>query len=187
LEHSVRLVFEGKTPKGAEVLLRYPEPGDLRALWEFINALSREQTYLLLQGEEISWEDEQHYLNRQLEAIGHNQAVQLLAFTDGRLIGNVDVSVGDGLSQKHVGGLGIAVAQEARGMGVGRLLMETVISEAANNLPGLQMITLQVFGNNATAIALYESLGFREFGRLPRAYKHRDQYVDGVYMVKPLS
>jgi ribosomal protein S18 acetylase RimI-like enzyme len=179
-------LFEGQTIKGAHVVLRYPERGDLRALWEFINSLSKEQTFLLVQGEEISLQDEEHYLTRQIDSIARNQAVQVLALSKGALIGNADISLLDGGSQQHVGGLGIAVSQEFRGQGIGRLLMETVISEATRHLPGLQMITLQVFGNNSTAIALYKSLGFTEYGRLPRGFKHRGKYVDDVYMVKSL-
>jgi RimJ/RimL family protein N-acetyltransferase len=181
----VPTLFEGQTTKGTVVVLRYPEPGDLQALWEFINTLSKEQTFLLLQGEEISLEDEEQYLTRQLEAVAQHQAVQILAFSNGRLIGNTDIALMPRISQ-HIGGLGIAVAQEFRGQGLGRLLMETVISQAKLHLPGIQMITLQVFGNNPTAIALYRSLGFMEFGRLPRGFRHRDQYVDDVYMYKLL-
>ncbi len=178
-----KIIFEGHTRSGLAVTLRYPHQDDTYALWEFINTLSQEQTYILIQGVEISLESEQHYVQRMLEHIAAGQLVQILAFSADRLIGNTEIRLGT-FTSSHVGSLGIAIAQPYRGQGLGELLMHTVYSEAVACLEGLRVVTLSVFGNNPAAIHLYRKVGFVEYGLLPGGYRHRDQYVDSIYMMK---
>ncbi len=59
----------------------------------------------------------------------------------------------------------VAVAPEAQGRGVGKGLMEALIRAARQY--GTEVITLDLRGDNAVAIGLYESLGFTRYGRLP--------------------
>ena len=177
------VVFEGKTAKGLDILLRYPRKGDAPALLDFINTLSREQTYLLFQGEQQTLEDEERYLDGRLTAIANGTGVQLLAYSNGILAGNTEIDLGWG-TNRHVGSLGIAVAQRFREQGVGELLLNAIINEAITHLPELKIIMLEVFGNNTTAINLYTKVGFVEYGRLPGGRLHRGQYVDNVYMYK---
>lgn len=54
--------------------------------------------------------------------------------------------------------LDLAVAQDLRGRGIGRLLTARVIEEAARR--GAHLTTLEVAQDNASARGLYESLGF---------------------------
>lgn len=73
----------------------------------------------------------------------------------------------------------------ARGLGLGRMLVSAVVSHARS--AGLEMLTLGVRGNNHGAIELYESLGFREWGRLPYAIAVGDVRFDEVRMALPLG
>jgi ribosomal protein S18 acetylase RimI-like enzyme len=181
-----KVIFEGKTGKGLDVILRYPKSGDAPVLLDFINALSREQTYILFQGEQLTLEEEQRYLEGRLAAVANGTGVQLAAYSNGLLAGNAGIDLRWGTS-RHTGELGIAVAQPFRGQGVGDLLLNTIINEAIAHLSGLKIVTLEVFGNNTTAINLYTKVGFVEFGRLPGGRLHRGQYVDNVYMYKSVG
>jgi RimJ/RimL family protein N-acetyltransferase len=178
-----KIVFEGKTGKGFDVMLRYPMRGDAPALLDFINTLSREQTYIMFQGEQITPEEEERYLEGRLAAIGGGTGVQLLAFCNGLLAGNAGVDMQWG-SNRHIGVLGISVAQAFRGQGVGELLMNAIINQAVTHLASLKIVTLTVFGNNTVAMNLYAKVGFVEFGRLPGGRLHRGQYVDDVHMYR---
>jgi ribosomal protein S18 acetylase RimI-like enzyme len=62
----------------------------------------------------------------------------------------------------------------ARGRGLGRRVMTELLAV----LPGasVDIVTLATRGNNHTAMALYGSLGFREFGRISNGI-----LVDGVH------
>lgn len=175
--------FETTTHKGLVVTLRGPIIDDVPILCDFINTLSRERTYLVIQDVEISLEAEQQYVEQMLKQIDQHQRVQVMAFAGDQLIGNTEITLQDGAAD-HVGALGIAVAQPYRGQGVGEVLMRAVYDEAVAWLPGLKLVTLTVFGNNPAAIGLYRKVGYAEYGRLPGGFRHRDQYVERVYMVK---
>ncbi|GAA3858318.1 hypothetical protein GCM10022243_24960 [Saccharothrix violaceirubra] len=73
----------------------------------------------------------------------------------------------------------------ARGLGLGALLVADVI--ATTRAAGLELLTLGVRGNNRNAIGLYESLGFREWGRLPNSVAVGDTRFDSVRMYLPLG
>jgi ribosomal protein S18 acetylase RimI-like enzyme len=64
----------------------------------------------------------------------------------------------------------MAVAPEARGLGLGRLIMQDAIGEAVER--GDRSVLLEVFEHNAPAVKLYEGLGFRPSRRL--VGYHRD-------------
>ncbi|GHH62745.1 GNAT family N-acetyltransferase [Lentzea cavernae] len=73
----------------------------------------------------------------------------------------------------------------ARGLGLGRLVMEGLVENA--RAQGLEILMLGVRGNNHGAIELYESLGFRECGRMPNAIAVGTQRWDDVWMYLPLG
>ena len=58
----------------------------------------------------------------------------------------------------------VAVAPEAQGSGVGKGLMKALIQAARQH--GMEVVTLDLRGDNTAAIGLYESLGFTRYGRL---------------------
>ena len=60
----------------------------------------------------------------------------------------------------------VAVAPGRQGRGVGRQVMTALIA-AARAAP-VEVLTLDLRGDNDRAAALYESLGFRRYGRLER-------------------
>ncbi|MDT7834771.1 GNAT family N-acetyltransferase [Aquabacterium sp. OR-4] len=91
--------------------------------------------------------------------------------------------VGLQLRRRHVMMLGLSVAPEAQGQGVGRALM-TALLDYADRWAQVLRLELQVFADNQRAIALYESLGFRCEGR-HIGYALRDgQYVDSLSMAR---
>lgn len=58
----------------------------------------------------------------------------------------------------------VFVSRRCRGTGAGRLLMEHLVEQA--RAAGVEVLTLQVRGNNHGAMRLYERLGFVEYGRI---------------------
>ena len=180
------IVYAGKTSKEREIIIRYPTLSDAPEMWRYINELSQEKTFVRFQGEEISLEYETKFLNGGLEKIKNKRAVQLLVFSSNTLIGISAIDLKD-KSESHEGVFGLSVAKDFRGEGIGKLLMKLTIDEAVNKLSDLRIITLGVFGDNDLAYTLYEKLGFKEFGRLPGGSKHRDKYVDHIYMYKEVQ
>lgn len=170
----------------ANVLIRYPLESDATAMRDYINALSSEKTFIRLQGEQTSLEEEERFLSDHLKKIAEGKAVQLLVFNQDKLIGIAGIEM-QTKTEEHVGVLDIAIAKEFRGQGFGKLMMKAVMEEAIKCLPSLKIITLTVLSINTVAIHLYQQLDFQEWGRLPKGIKHAGQYVDSVQMYKTIS
>jgi ribosomal protein S18 acetylase RimI-like enzyme len=83
----------------------------------------------------------------------------------------------------------MAVAPEARGRGLGRLIMQDAIDEAVERRD--RSVLLEVFEHNTPAVKLYESLGFRSSRRLV-GYHHdaggaASEVTDRLYELDPLD
>ncbi|MDQ3940450.1 MAG: GNAT family N-acetyltransferase [Actinomycetota bacterium] len=85
---------------------------------------------------------------------------------DGRVIGHA------GLKWAGASDLGMAVARDRRGRGVGRALLEACIRWAEEHR--VHKIELKVWPHNEAAIALYESFGFEREGYLKKHYRRRN-------------
>ena len=72
-------------------------------------------------------------------------------------------------SRHGFGEIGMAVAREWRGRGVGSALLAAAIEWARER--GLHKLSLGVFAHNASAIALYRKFGFVEEGRRLKHYR----------------
>lgn len=180
------VVFEGKSDKGTDIVIRYPSRDDAKAMCDYINTLSKERTFIRFQGEEVSLERETKFLNSQLQRIAKHESVQLHVFSSGKIIGISEIDMKDKVNG-HVGELGISIIKELRGERIGSLLMKLVIDEAIKNIPRLEIITLGVFSNNSLAIEMYKKFGFIEYGNLPNGVKLGDKYVGHIYMYKKIN
>jgi RimJ/RimL family protein N-acetyltransferase len=152
---------------------------------EYINTLSREQTFITLQGEQKTLEEEEGWLSRVMEGLASGKQVYLLAVLDDRVVGLTGVSL-QGRVEAHIGKLGISVAADFRDQGLGSVLFQLVNQLADQHLVGLRLVVLGVFGNNHRAYHLYQKFGFMECGRRPGGVCHRGQYVDHVEMFRPV-
>jgi putative acetyltransferase len=91
--------------------------------------------------------------------------------TSSRLDGTlVAIAVDEVVGSRHVeqsrfgfGEIGMMVARDWRGRGVGSALVEAAIECGREN--GLRTLTLSVFPHNEAAIRLYRKFGFAEEGR----------------------
>lgn len=85
--------------------------------------------------------------------------------------------------RRHVGAIGIAVSPAHRRRGIADALMHALIDRAENWMQ-MTRLELEVYVDNAPAIALYRKHGFVEEGRL-RGYAFRNgEYVDVYAMAR---
>lgn len=94
----------------------------------------------------------------------------------GRIVGYAGLRAAAGAADADI--QTIAVAAASRGRGRGRMLLETLLDEAARR--GVRDVFLDVRADNPVAQALYASEGFLEVARRPRYYQPDD--VDAVVM-----
>lgn len=180
-----KIVFTGKSKSGIPLLIRYPKESDAKIMMEFINTLSAEQTYIGMQGEQKTLAFEQEFLKKQCQLIHDKQSVFLLVFTGDTLIGEADLRMGEA-AFSHVGGLGISLAKEYRGKGIGSILMQYFLEESEKNIDRLRILTLQAFSANEAGTALYKKFGFQIYGRLPEGLFRRGEYYEEISMYKKI-
>jgi len=113
----------------------------------------------------------------------NERRVALVALHQGAVIGSCSIEQYSRIRRAHCGGVGMGVAVEWQGRGVGSRLLAAVL-EVADNWMNLQRVELTVFADNEAALGLYRKFGFESEGRL-RDYAVRDgQYVDVLSMAR---
>ena len=176
-------VFEGKTKNNTPYLIRYPELSDAGEMHSYINELSKEKTYVSFQGEEISLDDEIEYVKSVIKKIQEKKSILLIVESNDKIIGISNLDSKPRVNN-HVGTFGISIAKNFRGQGIGKKLIESVLEETKENLKHIKIIHLECFADNETACNLYKSIGFKEYGRLPKGIKYHDKLVDEILMYK---
>ena len=105
------------------------------------------------------------------------------ALQDNLLIGMAGFYREKGLKSRHKGRVwGVYVTPEARGGGIGRKMMQALLTRGSA-IDGVEQVLLSVAATQESAIRLYRSLGFESFGREPRALRIGDRYIDEEYVI----
>ena len=97
----------------------------------------------------------------------------ITAFLGEDVVGNASLCcVMDREKTRHRATFGMAILRPHWGQGLGRKLLTELISCA--KAAGYEQLELEVASENATAIALYESLGFVTYGERSKSLKRKD-------------
>jgi L-amino acid N-acyltransferase YncA len=110
-----------------------------------------------------------------------------VAESDRRVVGTYILRANQAGPGAHVANAAYMVAKDARGLGVGRKMAEHSLSEA-RRLGFRAMQFNFVVSTNASAIHLWQQLGFKIVGTLPGAFRHPQAgYVDVYVMFRSLD
>jgi len=134
---------------------------------------------------QMPFTDEEIWRSRLAEGCAAGKTdLPLAAELNGQVVGSAGLHpVGAAIRRRHVLTLGISVAPEAQGQGVGSALMAAMCDYADNWIGALRM-ELTVYVDNARAIALYRKFGFEIEGTF-RGYAMRGgEYVDAHAMAR---
>jgi RimJ/RimL family protein N-acetyltransferase len=163
-----------------KVRIRAAEPRDAEALTELADAVSSEPEAWLIStnGEWRSPADERRYL-KALKRYPH-AAVLVAETDDGRVVGRLSLSRDTHPASAHVADLGLMVAKDVRGRGIGSALLHAAVAWARGN--GVRKLELHVFPWNEAAIAVYEKFGFEREGFRKGHYNRAGEDVDAILM-----
>ena len=164
--HKIITLKDGRT-----CTLRNGTEQDGLALLEIYQLTHAQTDYLLSYPDEstLTAEQEAQFLKEKSES---ENEIQLLAVIDGIVVASAGVGcVGKKDKVKHRATFGISVDKAYWGLGIGRALLEACI-ECARDAGFVQM-ELEVVAENKKALALYESVGFEEYGRNPKGFRSR--------------
>jgi GNAT superfamily N-acetyltransferase len=103
------------------------------------------------------------------------------------LVGMAGLARASGAKHRHKAIVwGMYVVPSTRRRGVGRMLLDAVVSEA-RTWPDVRQLHLSVTDAAPEARRLYDSAGFVEWGREPRSLKWSDRYVDEAHLALLLA
>ena len=167
---------------GKNIVFRSARLDEAQMLIDHLKTVTGETRFLMRESDEIEYtlKEEEQFINEHNEA---KDALLILAFVDGEFAGSCSFEGKlESRRKSHRAGMGIALYQKYTGFGLGRLMLKRLLKEIKNL--GFQQVELTVVGSNHRAYHLYESLGFKECGRIPNANKYDDgTYDEDILMV----
>lgn len=174
-----------KSKTGKEIIVRSPEMGDLEELLTMSNELIKEDTFMHLPGEAVKKGATEKWLKEAIKNSIIGNEIFLFAFSGEKLIGTCGIKKSEYKNrQPHLGTLGISIRKDFRDKGIGVKLIEIILKEAKQR--GLKLVKLGVYANNERGIHVYEKLGFKKYGKLPKAVLYQGKYIDDILMHKEL-
>lgn len=179
-------IREIRIKDGRTCVLRPAVPRDAAALIEYMKVTAGETPFLLRYPDEvhITLEQEEEFLTQILD---DPRAVMMAAEVDGAIAGIASVS-GNGVKRKvrHRCSLAIALYRAFHRQGIGAAMVG-YLKELAGQI-GYAQMDLEVYADNAPALALYKKCGFMESGRLHNAVKLDDgSYRDYIIMYTEIN
>jgi L-phenylalanine/L-methionine N-acetyltransferase len=105
----------------------------------------------------------------------------LAAEVDGEVVGNAGLHASGRGRRRHVANIGMSVRDDWQGRGIGTALLAALI-DVADNWLNYHRLRLEVYTDNAAAIALYRKFGFEVEGTLREDAFRDGRYVDAYTM-----
>ncbi len=171
---------------GQKIILRSPLQEDTKELMQHRLATSTETYFMSRYPEEFQdFEEKQRATITQVSE--DKDDFEILALMDGKIIGHAGIRrIDNHLKCRHRGMFGISIRQEFCDCGLGSLMLGECLKIAKST--SFEQIELGVFVDNVRARHLYEKIGFKQVGIMPRAFKLKDgTFRDEVHMVYMLA
>jgi putative acetyltransferase len=159
-----------------EIVVRHAEIGDAQALHEIYSqpALVRDTLHLPHPSLKL-------FTDRLTDLKPGSR--NLVACIDGRVVGQLMLTVEPSPRRSHVATFGMGVDSRYQGKGVASALMQEMVNLCDNWLR-IDRIELTVFTDNAAALATYRKFGFEVEGTGKNFALRDGVYVDAYFMAR---
>ena len=167
---------------GRECLIRNGAEADAKAVMDNF-LLTHEETDFL-----TSYPDEVHFTEEGEAAFIKDReespcSAEIVAEVGGKVVGTAGIDrIGAYEKVRHRARFGISIAKDHWGLGIGRALTEACIECA--KAAGYLQLELEAVAENKKAVALYESVGFTEYGRNPLGFRSRLTGMQEVILMR---
>jgi len=167
---------------GTIITIRTAVPKDASCIISVMKDVMKENIYTIHETDEYkrTIKSELDKIKKYRKAPGK---LILVALTKDDVIGYVTFNNWDTRKTMHTGFLSIYLKKEYRRIGIGKVLMKTLITWGRKNKV-IRKMSLAVFSSNKKAIALYKKVGFEIEGLCPKDIKIGGRYYDSVLMYK---
>lgn len=159
-----------KDKKGVEYMFRTPRSDEAQIILESMAEIAASSPYILSTPEsfraksiesQVKWLEDAEKSDVAVIIGAYDSNNRIVGFCNGRSYGDI--------KRKHRAALGVSVHPEIRGVGIGKKLMEVLISNM-KQFAGIKIIELDVMAQNLPAVKMYENLGFKNAGMFPKAF-----------------
>jgi RimJ/RimL family protein N-acetyltransferase len=164
---------------GRKLTIAEGKIADAQALIWFCNKISAETDFLSYGKGEFNYtlKKEKEYLRKARKG---KYSIFLVAKIDGNVVGTCGLYGKERPRLIHIADFGISVLKDFWGLGIGSILMETIIGWAREN--GLRKLNLTVREGNVRAAHLYRKFGFKKEGTQKRGLRIKSRFYDLYYM-----
>ena len=159
---------------GLQLEIRVPNVDDAQPVLNFIDIVSHESDNLTFGPGEfgITLEQEKNYFSKLKE---DEENIFVIGLINGEIVCVANISTGKRKRMHHAGEISISVQKKYWNHGIGRNVLSELI-KWGKEIRKLRKIDLQVREDNKSAFYLYNSLGFKEEGRISRGFQ-----IDGRF------
>lgn len=165
---------------GHVFVIREATVNDARAVLDYVQDISGESDFLSFgPGEfEITEAEEEGVLRKYRDSDNH---LYLVGLIDDTIVSTLIFSAGRRPRVRHSGELGMSVRKQYWGLGIGSLMLDTLI-DWARGIRIVKKINLRVRTDNQRAIALYKRKGFAIEGTIRKEIFLHSKYFDHHWM-----
>ena len=156
---------------GRECILRNGTGDDAEGVLSVFIATHEQTDFLTTYTDEmpITVDEEREFLDKCTE---DERGIEMIAKIDGKVVGNAGIGCIKNVDKlRHRASFGISIDKDYWGLGIGRGLTSACIECAKK--AGYTQLELEAVADNETALSLYRSAGFVEYGRNPKGFKSR--------------
>jgi len=159
---------------GLQLEIRIPTVADAQPVLDFIDIISHESDNLTFGPGEfgITLEQEKNYFSHLKD---DKDNIFVICLIDGEIVCVANISTGKRKRMRHAGEIQISIQKKYWNQGIGRTVLYELI-KWGKDIRKLRKIDLQVREDNNSAIHLYNSLGFKEEGRISRGFQ-----IEGIF------
>ena len=165
----------------ASISIREATYKDARVVLAFLQSIMAEKLPVILSREKLPTLVEEVAWIESFRREPHSKL--FVAEKDERILGLIEFQAHTAKETHHGGTFGMSVIKEVRGQGVGKALLQTLL-DWARRQPKVERVELEVFSNNADAIAFYEKFGFVHEGARKAAIRVGKETLDLMLMAK---